>query len=60
VCGSATGRKLAWDFLKTNWEKVNKMYEGGFLLGRLIKLVTEDFADTAMIPEIKVGSQPFF
>lgn len=52
---SATGRKLAWDFLKTNWEtQFQKKYKGGYLLTHLIKTTIENFTDTAIIPEVKV------
>ena len=29
---------MTWQFVKENWEELHKRYEGGFLLGRLIKV----------------------
>jgi len=36
--------------------KLSSMYEGGFLLARLVKICTENFADRNKISEIKVCS----
>jgi len=53
---SAQGRQLSWEFLQSNWTKLSSMYEGGFLLARLVKICTENFADRNKISEIKVCS----
>ncbi|KAF6036204.1 NPEPPS [Bugula neritina] len=50
---SAQGRQLSWEFLQSNWTKLSSMYEGGFLLARLVKICTENFADRNKISEIK-------
>jgi len=45
--GSLMGRRLTWQFTKDNWEELHKRYQGGFLLSRLIKISTDNFATEA-------------
>ena len=35
---SVQGRWMTWLFVKENWDELHKRYQGGFLLGRLIKV----------------------
>ena len=35
---SSEGRSLAWKFVKDNWKEFYDRYQGGFLLGRLVKV----------------------
>ena len=36
--GSAVGREVAWTFFKDNFDELNRRYEGGFLLSRLVQV----------------------
>ncbi|ESO01139.1 hypothetical protein HELRODRAFT_175168 [Helobdella robusta] len=53
VTGSAEGRDLAWKFVKKNWNELHERYQGGFLLARLIKGTTEDFASEDCLKDIE-------
>ncbi|KAL1129384.1 hypothetical protein AAG570_013911 [Ranatra chinensis] len=53
VAMTKVGRQLAWDFLKSNWDELLNRYEGGFLLARLVKHTTENFASDDMATEIE-------
>ena len=53
---SALGRRLTWEFVQANWTKLASMYEGGFLLARLVKISIENFADRSVIPGIRVSA----
>ncbi|KXJ16551.1 Puromycin-sensitive aminopeptidase [Exaiptasia diaphana] len=53
VTGSVTGRELAWTFVKENWSYLHDSYEGGFLLSRLVKCTTENFASEEKAKEIE-------
>lgn len=44
VISSAAGRELGWKFLKENWTELHSRYEGGFLLSRMVKSMTENFS----------------
>ncbi|KAK6630961.1 hypothetical protein RUM44_003133 [Polyplax serrata] len=50
---SSVGRDLAWNFFKDNWEELLKRYEGGFLLARLVKFTTENFASEEKALEVE-------
>jgi len=43
VTGTVQGREAAWQFVKDMWETLHKRYQGGFLLARLVKSVTQNF-----------------
>lgn len=47
------GRELAWNFFKDNFKVLLERYQGGFLLTRLIKFSTENFASEDMALEIE-------
>ncbi|KAG4073866.1 hypothetical protein HA402_014071 [Bradysia odoriphaga] len=47
------GRDLTWEFFKSNWKILLERYQGGFLLARLIKYLTENFATEAKAIEIE-------
>lgn len=51
--GSKEGRELAWNFLQTNWATLYERYQGGFILGRLIKVCTEGFASEERADEVQ-------
>jgi puromycin-sensitive aminopeptidase len=37
VAANPLGRQLAWDFIRERWADLRRLYEGGFLLTRLIQ-----------------------
>lgn len=47
------GRDLTWTFFKENWKILFNRYEGGFLLTRLVKHLTENFASESKAQEIE-------
>lgn len=46
------GRELCWKFIQSNWSKLTTMYEGGFLLARIVK-TTSQFASEAKAAEVE-------
>lgn len=48
-----TGRELAWQFFKENWQELINRYQGGFLLARLVKFTTENFASEELAAEVE-------
>jgi len=50
---SAVGRDAAWKFVKNHWDELHQMYRGMFLMSRLVKLVTENFATNEMADEVE-------
>lgn len=44
VAMTKRGQELAWSFFKENWQDLMNRYQGGFLLSRLVKYTTENFA----------------
>ncbi|CAH2039560.1 unnamed protein product, partial [Iphiclides podalirius] len=53
VAVSKNGRDLAWQFFKEHWQEFMDRYQGGFLLARLVKSTTENFASEACAQEIE-------
>ncbi|CAG9561275.1 unnamed protein product [Danaus chrysippus] len=53
VALSRNGRDLAWQFFKDHWQEFMDRYQGGFLLARLVKSTTENFASEACAQEIE-------
>ncbi|XP_059053898.1 puromycin-sensitive aminopeptidase [Achroia grisella] len=53
VAVSKNGRDLAWQFFKNHWQEFMDRYQGGFLLARLVKSTTENFASEAAAQEIE-------
>lgn len=47
------GRELSWTFFKENWKILFNQYQGGFLLTRLVKHLTENFASEEKALEIE-------
>lgn len=47
------GRDLSWTFFKENWKILLNQYQGGFLLTRLVKHLTENFASEDKAQEIE-------
>ncbi|KOB73217.1 putative Aminopeptidase N [Operophtera brumata] len=53
VAISRHGRDLAWSFFKEHWQEFMNRYQGGFLLARLVKSTTENFASEPAAQEIE-------
>lgn len=53
VAMTRVGRELAWQFFKDNWSELMNRYQGGFLLARLVKFTTENFASETMAEEVE-------
>ncbi|NP_001268818.1 puromycin-sensitive aminopeptidase-like isoform X1 [Bombyx mori] len=53
VAVSRNGRDLAWQFFKDHFQEFIERYQGGFLLARLVKSTTENFASEAAAQEIE-------
>ncbi|XP_047517240.1 puromycin-sensitive aminopeptidase [Pieris napi] len=53
VAVSRNGRDLAWNFFKDHWQEFMDRYQGGFLVARLVKSTTENFASEASAREIE-------
>lgn len=53
VAMTKLGRDLAWNFMKDNWQELINRYQGGFLLARLVKHTTENFASDEKAKEIE-------
>lgn len=47
------GRDLSWAFFKENWKILLNQYQGGFLLTRLVKHLTENFASEEKAQEVE-------
>lgn len=47
------GRDLSWTYFKENWKILLNQYQGGFLLTRLVKHLTENFASEEKALEIE-------
>lgn len=52
VASSKLGRELAWNYFKDNWDLFNERFKGAFLLVRLVKSLTENFASEEKAIEI--------
>lgn len=52
VSSSKLGRDLAWTYFKDNWDLFNERFKGAFLLVRLVKSLTENFASEEKAIEI--------
>ncbi|XP_045180065.2 puromycin-sensitive aminopeptidase-like [Mercenaria mercenaria] len=53
VTGSKLGRDMGWTFVKQNWDALHKRYQGGFLLSRITKCMTEHFVTEDKAKEIE-------
>lgn len=53
VAMNAKGRDMTWQFFKDNAGKLLEQYQGGFMLARLIKYLTENFATEDRALEIE-------
>ncbi|XP_053994553.1 puromycin-sensitive aminopeptidase isoform X1 [Hylaeus volcanicus] len=47
------GRIMAWDFFKRNWETLRDRYGGGFLMSRLVKVITENFVTEEQAKDVE-------
>ena len=53
VASSALGRSLAWDFIRNNWEEIDRRYgDGGFALMRLVSIVS-GFTTSERLQEVE-------
>ncbi|XP_069970729.1 puromycin-sensitive aminopeptidase isoform X1 [Penaeus vannamei] len=57
VAMTAPGRSAAWAFFKKHHEDLVDRYEGGYLVTRLIKYITENFATEDMASEVEAFFQ---
>lgn len=48
------GRELAWTYFRENWMVLLNQYTGGFLLTRLVKHLTENFASDRKAHEVEI------
>ncbi|XP_021928261.1 puromycin-sensitive aminopeptidase isoform X3 [Zootermopsis nevadensis] len=53
VAMTKRGRDLAWRFFRENWQELMNRYKSGFLLARLVKYTTENFASEEVAAEIE-------
>jgi len=53
VAYNKLGREIAWKFFKDNAQLLKERYEGGFLLARTIKGVTQSFASEEKAQEVE-------
>ncbi|XP_071450915.1 puromycin-sensitive aminopeptidase [Hetaerina americana] len=53
VAMTKVGRELAWRFLRDNWHVLTERYQGGFLIARLVKSTTENFASEERALELE-------
>jgi len=53
IAANNKGRDIAWEFVKSNWDDLQKRFEGGFLIGSLLKSTAGSFADEEKAVEIE-------
>ncbi|XP_075924071.1 puromycin-sensitive aminopeptidase-like [Petromyzon marinus] len=54
VAGSSKlGMSMAWRFVQEKWAELSSRYQGGFLLPRLIKMTTDNFASEKKANQVK-------
>lgn len=53
VAMNPRGREMTWEYFTENWKVLLDRYEGGFLLSRLIKYVTENFSTEERAREVE-------
>ncbi|KAI9142649.1 aminopeptidase [Paraphysoderma sedebokerense] len=54
VASNPKGRKLAWEFVKTNWEKLEERFVSTLsLLGRCVTSTTQDYATEEFAKEVE-------
>lgn len=53
VAMNPKGRDITWNYFKENWKILMDQYQGGFLLTRLVKCVTENFATEERALEVE-------
>ncbi|KZC12138.1 Puromycin-sensitive aminopeptidase [Dufourea novaeangliae] len=47
------GRLMAWEFVKKNWQSLRDRYGGGYLLSRLVKVITEHFVTEEQAKDVE-------
>uniref|UniRef100_A0A2M4A3V7 Puromycin-sensitive aminopeptidase n=1 Tax=Anopheles triannulatus TaxID=58253 RepID=A0A2M4A3V7_9DIPT len=53
VAMNPRGRDMTWDYFRERWQVLLNQYEGGFLLARLIKYLTENFSTEERALEVE-------
>ncbi|XP_076055525.1 puromycin-sensitive aminopeptidase isoform X1 [Oratosquilla oratoria] len=53
VAMTCPGRSAAWAFFKAHHQQLVDRYEGGYLIARLVKYITENFASEEMATEVE-------
>ncbi|XP_058067309.1 puromycin-sensitive aminopeptidase isoform X2 [Anopheles bellator] len=53
VAMNPRGRDISWDYFRERWQVLLNQYEGGFLLARLIKYLTENFSTEERAQEVE-------
>jgi len=53
IAANSQGRDLAWQFFKDNFQTLKDRYKSGFLLGRLVQSVTEQFLTLEMAETVE-------
>ncbi|XP_055688287.1 puromycin-sensitive aminopeptidase [Lutzomyia longipalpis] len=53
VAMNPKGRDMTWSYFRENWRVLLEQYEGGFLLSRLVKYLTENFASEEKAKEVE-------
>ncbi|XP_078048992.1 puromycin-sensitive aminopeptidase isoform X1 [Augochlora pura] len=47
------GRLMTWEFIKKHWDTIHDRYGGGFLMTRLVKIVTESFVTEEQAKDVE-------
>lgn len=53
VAMNPRGRDMTWEYFKSHCQELLDQYEGGFLLSRLVKYLTENFASEEKAKEVE-------
>ncbi|XP_058178093.1 puromycin-sensitive aminopeptidase [Anopheles ziemanni] len=53
VAMNPKGRDMTWEYFRERWQVLLNQYEGGFLLARLIKYLTENFSTEERALEVE-------
>ncbi|XP_065204274.1 puromycin-sensitive aminopeptidase-like [Planococcus citri] len=53
ISASKVGRDKSWQFVKENWPSLSSKYAGGFLITRIVKHTTENFASEERAKEVE-------
>jgi puromycin-sensitive aminopeptidase len=61
VAMTKPGREQAWEFFQQNKDELRQRYDGGYMVARLVKYLTENFASEEKAQEVEsfFASNPF-